>query len=147
MKGFPVTLEIPVQWGDMDALRHVNNARYLTWFESARIAYFDRIRPSFGGALGGGVGAGEIGPILATATCDYLRPVSYPGVVRVGARVSEIGNSSVRMDYSVERADKPDEPCAKGTSVVVLVRYGSLEKVRVPDEVRAAIAALERMAS
>lgn len=139
MRGFPVVLEIPVQWGDMDALRHVNNARYFTWFESARIAYVQRI----GAASGIGVG-GEVGPILASVSCDYLRPVAFPGAVRVGARVSEVGNSSLRMDYGVERADAPDEICARGTSVIVLVRYATLDKVRVPDEARAAIAALEK---
>jgi len=143
MLGFPVTLELPVQWGEMDALKHVNNARFFTWFESARIAYFDRLRIPGAGAT---VGLGEIGPILASTSCDFLRPVAYPGVVRVGARVSEIGNSSLRMEYAVERTDAPEDLCARGSSVVVLVRYVTLEKVRVPDEMRAGIAAMERMA-
>jgi acyl-CoA thioester hydrolase len=146
MQGFPVTLDLPVQWGEMDALRHVNNARFFTWFESARIAYFDRLRGALPGS-GATVGLGEVGPILASTSCDFLRPVTYPATVLVGARVSELGNSSLRMEYAVERIDAPGEPCAKGTSVVVLVRYATLEKVRVPDSVRAAIAALERMAA
>jgi acyl-CoA thioester hydrolase len=144
MKGFAVTLEFPVLWGDMDALRHVNNARYFAWFESARVAYFDRIRSAFGGAAPGVGGLGEIGPILANTSCDYLRPVAYPGIIAIGVRVSEIGNSSIRMDYQVERIDRPGDVCATATSVVVLVRYASLEKVRVSDEVRAAIATLEK---
>jgi acyl-CoA thioester hydrolase len=143
MQGFPVTLELPVQWGEMDALRHVNNALFFRWFESARIAYFDRLRAAIPGA-GATVGLGEIGPILASTSCDFLRPVTYPAVVRVGARVSELGNSSMRMDYAVERTDAPEDLCAKGTSVVVLVRYATLQKVRVPDEMRAAIDALEK---
>jgi len=139
MRGFPVVIEVPVQWGDMDALRHVNNARYFTWFETARIAYIQKI----GAASGVGVGA-EIGPILASVTCDYLRPITFPATALVGARVSEVGNSSLRMDYAVERADAPDDLAARGTSVIVLVRYATLEKVRVPDEARAAISALEK---
>jgi acyl-CoA thioester hydrolase len=143
MQGFPVTLELPVQWGEMDALRHVNNGRFFTWFESARIAYFDRLRGAIPGA-GATVGLGDIGPILASTSCDFLRPITYPAVVRVGARVTELGNSSMRMEYAVERSDAPDDLCAKGTSVVVLVRYTTLQKVRVPDEMRAAIDALEK---
>jgi acyl-CoA thioester hydrolase len=169
MKGFPVSLTIPVLWGDMDALRHVNNTRYFTWFEAVRIAYFDRLRGAHAppaaaddGASAGqarrisqapvddGASAaparlrtGEVGPILASTKCDYLRPVVYPGTVEVGARVAEVGNSSMRMDYLVVRTDAPDEPCARGTSVVVLVRYATLEKVRVSDEMRAAITTLE----
>jgi acyl-CoA thioester hydrolase len=136
MKGFAVSLTIPVLWGDMDALRHVNNTRYFTWFEAARIAYFDHLRGGHPATLA------EMGPILASTKCDYLRPVVYPGSVEVGARVAEVGNSSLRMEYLVVRADAPDEPCARGTSVVVLVRYATLEKVKVSDEMRAAIAAL-----
>jgi acyl-CoA thioester hydrolase len=141
MKGFAVTLELPVLWGDMDALRHVNNARYFTWFEAARIAYLDRIRGSFGGP---GAGLGDVGPVLASTSCDYLRPVRYPSTVLVGVRVAEVGNSSMRMDYEVARSDAPLDACARATSVVVLVRYATMEKVPVPDEVRAAIAALEK---
>jgi acyl-CoA thioester hydrolase len=147
MKGYAVSLDIPVLWGDMDALRHVNNARYFSWFEAVRIAYFERIRGAFAGGAPGShatIGLGEVGPILATTKCDFHRPVIYPGTVTVGARVAEVGNSSVRMEYGVARTDAPGEMCASGSSVVVLVRYATLEKVRVPDEVRAAIAALEK---
>jgi acyl-CoA thioester hydrolase len=140
MKGFAVTLELPVLWGDMDALRHVNNTRYFAWFEAARIAYFDRIRGAFGSAPSG---LGDVGPILATTSCDYLRPITYPANVIVGVRVGEIGNSSVRMEYELVRADTPADVCARGASVIVLVRYATLEKVRVPEDVRAAINAIE----
>lgn len=143
MQGFAVTIELPVQWGEMDALRHVNNAVFFTWFESARIAYFDRLRASIPGA-GSTVGMGEIGPILASTSCDFVRPVTYPAIVRVGARVTELGNSSMRMEYAVERTDAPEDLCAKGTSVVVLVRYATLQKVRVPDEMRAAIETIDK---
>lgn len=141
MKGFALVLELPVLWGDMDALRHVNNARYFAWFEAARIAYFERVHSVTGPGLG------EVGPILASTSCDYLRPVVYPATVCVGVKVTEIGNSSLRMEYAVTCAAAPAELCARGTSVIVLVRYATLEKVRVPDDVRAAIAALEKTAS
>jgi acyl-CoA thioester hydrolase len=139
MKGFAVSLELPVLWGDMDALHHVNNARYFAWFEAVRIVYLDRLREGL-------PGDGSVGPILASTSCDYLRPVVYPGTISVGARVTEIGSSSIRMEYAVCRTDAPAEVCARGTSVAVLVRYATLEKVRVPDEMRAAITALEKAA-
>ena len=40
---YPVSIVIPVAWGDMDAFQHVNNVTYGRWLESARIAYFRRI--------------------------------------------------------------------------------------------------------
>ncbi len=136
---FSFELTIPVLWGDMDALGHVNNTRYFTWFEAARIGYFGKLA-AMGAKLEDGVG-----PILATTTCDYLRPVAFPGDVKVGARVSEVGNSSLRMAYAIARTDAPEILCARGTGVVVLVRYATLEKVRVPDSARAAISSLERL--
>jgi acyl-CoA thioester hydrolase len=144
VKGFAVTLEIPLLWADMDSLRHVNNARYFTWYETARIAYFDRLRGLFPGAGSEPAGLGEVGPILASTSCDYLRPIVFPGRVTVGARVSEIGNSSLRLEYAVARSDALADVCARATSVVVLVRYATMEKVRVPDEVRAAISQIEK---
>ena len=43
LQGYPVTVEIPVAWGDMDAYGHVNNTMYFRYFETARIAYFYRL--------------------------------------------------------------------------------------------------------
>ena len=43
LESFQVQVEIPVQWGDMDAAGHVNNVTYLRWCESARIAYFEKV--------------------------------------------------------------------------------------------------------
>lgn len=130
-----VTLQLDVQWGDMDALGHVNNARYLTWFESARIALFVRI-----GLLT--AASPTVGPILATTTCDFLRPVVFPERVEVGARVASIGETSVTMDYEVRDAATRATLYARGTSVVVVVDYPTMTKLRVPDDVRDAIAAL-----
>ena len=119
----------------MDALGHVNNTRYLTWFESARIALFTRIGLATVAPL-------TVGPILATTTCDFLRPVVFPARLCVGVRVTAIGQTSVTMDYEVRDAAAPATLYARGTSVVVILNYSTMEKVRVPDDVRAAIAAL-----
>ena len=72
---FPVHIEIDVQWGDMDAVQHVNNTVYLRWTESARIEYFQR--------LGYGVSQqeGEAGFILGWQDCKYIFPVTFPDTV------------------------------------------------------------------
>jgi acyl-CoA thioester hydrolase len=129
------SVTIPVQWGDMDALGHVNNARFLRWFESARIVMFERIGVRTSGTIG-------VGPILATTTCDFLVPVVFPATVEVGVRVSKIGETSLTMEYEVRDADAKDRLYARGSSVAVMVEYPSMRKVRVPDDVRAAVAAL-----
>jgi len=132
MDSYPVQLEIPVAWGDMDAFGHVNNTIYLRWFESARIAFFERID----------IGASrpeKVGPILASTSCDYLTPVSYPATVIVGARARRIGNTSFVIDHL---ATEDGAPVARGSAVVVLIDYETGEKVRIPDEMRAAIASM-----
>jgi len=130
---FPLTISIPVLWGDMDMLGHVNNARFFRWLESGRIAYAERI---------GLLATRESGPILATTTCDFLRPVVYPATVVVGVRTAKVGTTSITMEYGVWCEGAPEEPCARASSVIVIVRYATGEKLRVSDAMRAAIAEL-----
>lgn len=137
MSDWPVSVVLPVLWGDMDALGHVNNTRYFVWFEAARMAYFNRI------GLGNTGEALTVGPLLATTTCDFLRPLHHPDEVRVGARVTRLGNTSFTMAYAVERTAEPGVVVARGTGVIVTVDFTAGEKVRVPDALREAIAAVE----
>jgi len=129
-----VTVTLDVQWGEMDALGHVNNTRFFAWFESARIALFERI----------GVvtrGPSSEGPILATTTCDFLAPVVFPARILVSARITKVGETSLGMAYDVTCATT-GKAYARGSSVAVLVDHTTHAKVRVPDAVRAAIAEL-----
>jgi acyl-CoA thioester hydrolase len=130
----PLTIPITVQWSEMDALGHVNNARFFSWFESARIALFQRIGVATSGPS-------ATGPILATTTCDFLRAVVYPASLGVSVRVTRIGETSITMEYEVTD-EASAELYARGSSVAVLVDYSTMAKVRVPDDVRAAVAAL-----
>ena len=94
MKNYPVTIQLPVQWGEMDAFGHVNNVVYFKYFESARIKYFN--------LLEFGVNNQQIAPILAETKCRFWRPLTYPDNITVGARISSIGNSSFVMEYAIE---------------------------------------------
>ena len=84
MKDFKITVEIPVQWRDMDASQHVNNVVYLKWIESARIHFY---RDLMDGSL---INEENIGPILAWQECKYICPVTFPDTVIVGIRKSEV---------------------------------------------------------
>jgi acyl-CoA thioester hydrolase len=135
MRPFPVIVRVPVQWGDMDALGHVNNAVYFTWFESARIALFQRV----GLAI---TGVPAVGPILASTRCDFLAPVRYPAEVVAGTRVGRLGNTSFTMEYEVALAGVAERPVARGEGVVVLIDYRDGAKVPLPPALREALAAL-----
>ncbi len=132
---FPVTVTFPIHWGEMDPMGHVNHAKYFTWFESARISLFARV----------GILADkprEVSPILAMASCDFIRPVVYPATIVAGARVLKVGRTSLTMEYAAWEEAEPDRPCARGASVAVLMDYRTMVKVEVPASVRAAVAAL-----
>lgn len=133
---FPVVVTFPVHWGEMDALGHVNHARFLTWLETARIELCAKIGVFADGVRG-------VGPILANVSCDYLRPVQFPAIVSAGVRVRAIGRTSLTMEYAVWLEGAPESPVARATTVVVLIDYATMAKVPVSDDVRAAIAALE----
>ena len=100
----------------MDALGHVNNVRYITWVETARIAFFEK--------LGMSTRAGDrIGPILARIENDFLEPVEYPARVTVGIRPERVGNTSLTLAHQIRLAGAPDRVVARGRAVVVLILH------------------------
>ncbi|MBI5548120.1 MAG: acyl-CoA thioesterase [Deltaproteobacteria bacterium] len=129
---FKVKVDMEVRWGDMDALGHVNNARYLTFFETARIAYFGSLGPDKRISVEGAT------PVLARVTCDYLRPVEYPATLQVGVRVTRVGSTSFEFEHLV--LDKATgEPCAFGTAVLVAFDLRTRAKAPLPESIRARI--------
>ena len=129
---WPVRVEQRVQWGDMDALGHVNNARYLTWFETARILLFERV------GLVGPRAQGAVGPILARIACDFRSPVVYPATVSCACRVVSLGRTSFVLDHAVLQDGKV---VAHGEGVIVVLDYESGQKVPLPEPLRAALEA------
>ena len=119
----PSRIEIPVAWGEMDSLGHVNNTVYLRWFESARIGYFREV-----GILER-IQSEGIGPILARATLDFKIPVTYPDTVAVTTRVSRTGNTSFVMQYTATSASQGGAVVAEGDSVIVMVEYSTGKSV------------------
>lgn len=130
--GFPVVIEVPVAWGDMDAFGHVNNTVFFRFFESARIAYLRAIDFTAGGE------AGAIGPILASTQCRFRRPVTFPDTVRVGARTTGLEEDRFIMEYRLV-SEALGEVAAEGGGVVVSYDYGAGRKAAIPAPVRARI--------
>lgn len=136
LAGFRVIIEAPVAWGDMDAFAHVNNTVYFRWFESARIAWLDRV-----GFRGNGE-HGAAGPILASTHCRFRRPLAYPDRVRVGARASALAIDRFTMEYVVF-SEGAGAVAAEGGGVVVAFDYAAGRKTAVPAAVRQAIVELD----
>jgi len=136
LAAFPVVIALPVQWGDQDAFGHVNNTVPFRWFESARIAYSQRIGLfELYQALG-------IGPILAATACNYRRQVTFPDTVLVGIRVVRIGRSSLGMEQAAVSQNQ-GAVVADGTSTSVVFDYRANQSRPVPVSIRSAIETLE----
>jgi acyl-CoA thioester hydrolase len=135
---WPVTIELPVQWGDQDAFGHVNNVVYLRWFESARIAYFERA-----GVL---LSMPSVGPILARQIIDYRLPLKYPDAVRVSATVKAMGRTSFTMGLRMRSKSNERAIAAEGEAVMVLLDYNANKPIPLPADLRARIEALEATA-
>jgi len=130
---YPVSVEVPVAWGDMDALGHVNNTVYFRYFETARIACFDAL--GFGSEDAGDA-AGAVGPILHSTSCRFRIPLTYPDTVTVGARVGEVGEDRFTMQYRVV-SHRHGAVAADGEALVVTYSYAAGRKAPVPDALRA----------
>jgi acyl-CoA thioester hydrolase len=133
---YPVRVTQPVAWGEMDAFGHVNNAVYLRWFESARIAYFAQV----GVAVSADDGS-PWRPILARATVDFRKAIVWPDEVTIEAAVARFGNTSFTMLYRAH--SRAQGLAAEGEAIVVLLDPATGQKVPVPQALRAAVEALQ----
>jgi acyl-CoA thioester hydrolase len=137
LRDYAVQVVLPVEWGDMDAFRHVNNTVFFRYFESARIAYLQQI-----GFRDEGEHEGT-GPILASTHCRFKAPLTYPDVVRVGARTTEVGSDRFIMEYRVV-SEKLERVAADGGGVVVAYNYLEERKAEIPQRVRKEIERIEQ---
>jgi acyl-CoA thioester hydrolase len=119
---------IPIRWGDMDAMGHVNNTLYFRYMEQARISWFDALVPR-------GAAWQSTGIVIVNASCNYRRPITYPGTVEVRVEVGEPGGSSVPTYYEL-RVDEDPVPYADGAAVVVFVDMKTQKPARIPEGIR-----------
>jgi acyl-CoA thioester hydrolase len=140
LKDYPVVIEFPVAWGEMDAMGHVNNIVYFRYFESARIAYFEKMDLiSYMMETG-------VGPILGEISCKFKIPLSYPDKVHIGAKVVSIEEDRFIMNHLCISA-KHQRVAAEGDGVIVAFNYREGKKVTVPDVVKQRIFEIEKSTS
>ncbi len=125
---FSVVAPVEVRWRDIDALGHVNNAVYFTYFEIARTRYYEKV---FGAA-----GIEDIDFLLASIRCDFLRPVGYGERLEVGIRIPWVGRTSYGFEYEAWTPghDGPGSTVARAESVQVRFDVRRNEKLPITDE-------------
>ncbi len=117
---------IPIRWGDMDAMGHVNNTVYFRYMEQARIGWFDALVPEEAAWKSTGI-------VIANASCNFKRPINYPGTVEVRVLVGTPGGSSVPTFYELRMED---ELYADGAATVVFIDMRKQKPIRIPGEIR-----------
>ena len=117
------------RWSDMDALRHINNAVYLSYFESARVEFLD--------SLGININRweGDKSVILGKMEINYLRQSSYPNIYHVGCRISRLGTKSFDI-FSAIFDENNVTPVVTGTFVTVAFNYISQQTILIPKSVK-----------
>jgi acyl-CoA thioester hydrolase len=127
---------IEVRYGDLDPQWHVNNARYATYLEQARLGYIRHLKLfEFDSFL-------DFPFILADLHITYRAPIKLRQNIRVGVRVSKLGNKSLTYAYEIQDADT-GRLMAAAETVLVAFDYRANQTMPIPAAWRAKIAAFE----
>lgn len=135
VKDYTSLEEINVQWGEMDAMQHVNNLVYLRYFESSRIKYFvDYLKI--------GVSPDGLGAILAEISCKYKFPLTYPDKIISGVRpmIETLDDYSIQM-HQIVVSLKHERIAAEGVAKIVFYDYNKGKKAIIPAHIKDALIA------
>lgn len=127
---------IEVRYGDLDPQGHVNNAKFLTYIEQARVFYLKQLELWEGGSFL------DMGIILADVQLTFRKAIQFGDPVRVGVCISQIGKKSMTSEYRLEDA-RDESVFATGISVLVAYDYHARRSVPIPEEWRKVIQRFE----
>jgi acyl-CoA thioester hydrolase len=122
---------IPIRWGDMDAMGHVNNTIYFRYLEIVRLEWL--------GTLGSLPAPTGIGPVIVNAFCNFYKQLEFPGDILAKHYVCNPGRTSFDTYITLERADTPGEIYAAGGAKTVWVDFPKQKSVPLPDAIRALV--------
>lgn len=140
IEDFPVVVAFPIQWGDQDALAHVNNVIYFRWWETSRVTYAKTV-----GMFGGDDAEFDrprVGSVLAGMQCNFRKQLTWPDSVQVGSRMKRVGNSSLEIEHQLF-SENVDGLISDAVSTMVAFDFDQQKTIPVSDEIKAAIRELE----
>ncbi|HEX6738641.1 MAG TPA: thioesterase family protein, partial [Vicinamibacteria bacterium] len=127
LKGFRFVHPVEVRFRDLDALGHVNNAVFLTYLESARLAYWLQVA--------GRRDLRDMDVILARAEVDYRSPAGYGERLDVGVRCASIRRSSLVLEQAIVESGG-GRLVAEARKVLVYYDYAAARPLPIPEELR-----------
>ena len=124
-------MRLPIRWGDMDAMNHVNNTSYFRYMETCRIDWMRSIgcQPDPQGE----------GPVIVNAFCNFYRQLQYPGDVLIRMFASSPGRSTFETWVTMAQADQPDTIDAAGGATTIWVDFPAQKAKTLPDWLRAIV--------
>ena len=124
-------MQIPIRWGDMDAMNHVNNTSYFRYLETCRIDWMRSIgcQPDPQGE----------GPVIVNAFCNFYRQLEYPGDVLIKMYASDPGRSTFETWATMARTDQPEIIYAAGGATSIWVNFPAQKAKTLPDWLRAIV--------
>lgn len=133
---YPVVIEIPVPWGEMDSFKHVNNVHYFRYFESARTKYVEQLK------ILDFMNDYAKGPILSATSAKYLAPVTYPDTLSVGIRSIEAKAGKLIQQYAIWSHEQ-SRMVTQGESTMLFFDYKAGKRCDIPEELALRMTALE----
>ena len=118
---------IPIRWGDMDAMGHVNNTIYFRYMEQVRVSWYERMFGELSSARTEGI-------VIVNASCNFLKPLTYPGTVEVKMLLGQAGRTSVESYYEMRMNDVL---YADGAAKIVWFDVRRGRAAPLPDMIRA----------
>jgi len=129
LSGYKYKTPIAIRFSDIDAVGHVNNAIYLTYFEEARLKYWRE-------AIEWDIS--KSGVIVGRSEVNYLKPITLRDEIFCYVRTTRIGNSSFDiMHVLVKLTEHGEEICTTGKTVCISYDYTANKSVSIPQAERA----------
>ena len=122
------TTTVPIRWGDMDTMGHVNNTDYFRYMEQARIEWMANLGYDTAQTV-------EEGPVIVNTSCTFLIPFTYPGDVEVRMFAGHPGRSSLPTSYELRRRGE-DTLYAEGAAKVVWIKPADGKSIPLPGKMR-----------
>ena len=121
------TLEIKIDWSDLDLLGHVNNVAIIRYFQSGRVTFCDSIGiPAVPGM--------HFGPIEAATEVKFCKQIHYPSTITLQTAVIEVKNTSFILEHKI--FDHTGEIAAVGKEVIVYFDFQKQTKIMLTDELK-----------
>ena len=125
---FKISIELRIDWSDLDMYKHVNNLMFMKFMQSGRVEFWEKT------GLAQTYEKTNRGPMLVSSHCDFRKSLYYPGKAIVKTKLGYIKNSSFSVEHVI--LNEQGELCAEGRDVAVCYDFNKKETYRIPDDKR-----------